>query len=141
MCVQHLLIAGPELGPELGPSAAFLAAILRGERMAERVPDGSMSIIDVRDLAAMHVAAFEQDDARGRYLGLVQSWHWRDILAALGRLHDGYVPPVWPEGQEPSRPTQYDLSKQATLGVELRGLDAILGGVVEDLRRRGALGS
>jgi nucleoside-diphosphate-sugar epimerase len=133
------LIAGPGLAPTAGPSARFLAAILRGERMAERVPDGSMSIVDVRDLAALHRAAFEDDAAQGRYLGLVQSWHWRDILASLHRAHPAYTPPAWPKDAVPTAPTAYDLSRMRTLGVALRGLDAILADVVDDLRTRDLL--
>ncbi len=135
------LIAGPDLGPTPGPSARFLASILNGERMADTVPDGSMSIIDVRDLAALHLAAYADDDASGRYLGLKQSWHWKDILAALGRAHAPYAPPAWPQDQHPSTPTQYDSTRRDSLGVPLRGLDAILGDVVADLAGRGLLGA
>ena len=131
------MITGPALSPEPPGGHRFLAALLRGERMADRVPNGSMSMIDVRDLAALQVAAFEDEGASGRYFTVRRSWHWKDILAALQRLHPAYTAPTLPEDVEPARPTGYDLSRMESLGVDVRGLDAILGGVVEDLVARG----
>jgi nucleoside-diphosphate-sugar epimerase len=133
------LILGPALSPEPSGGLRFLRRILVGERMAEGAPDGSMSIIDARDLAALHVAALEQPEARGRYFALAKSWHWQDILEALGRVHPAYEPPAWPADQARSSPTQFDFTRRDQLGVTLRGLDEILGGAVEDLRRRGML--
>lgn len=133
------LIIGPAIQPELPSSLSFIAKILNGERMSDRAPDGSMSIIDVRDLAALHAAALESPDASGRYFGVKRSWHWQEILEAFGRVHSGYEAPEWPAGEERSEPTGYDLTRQAQLGVTLRGLDAIVSGAVEELQRRNAL--
>ncbi len=134
------LILGPARQPETPSSLAFLAKILRGERMSDRAPNGSMSIIDVRDLAALHVAALKSSDASGRYFGVKNSWHWQDILDALERAVETYDAPVWPESEQRNEPTGYDLSRQSTLGVEPRGLDDILEGAVSELERRGEIG-
>jgi len=40
-----------------------------------------MSYIDVRDCAAIHVAGYEK--GKGRYMCLVESWHWNNILIEL----------------------------------------------------------
>lgn len=133
------LILGPAYQPDPPSSLRFLASILAGERMADHVPDGSMSIIDVRDLARLHVAALEDPNASGRYFGVRQSWHWADILTALGRVRPTYTAPTWPDAQERSEPTGYDLTRQKQLGVTPRDLDAILTGAVEELERRGLL--
>lgn len=130
------MILGPAFSPEPPGGLQFLQAILAGERMADGAPDGSMSLIDVRDLAALHVAALEQDGARGRYFGLVQSWHWQDILGALGRIHPDYEAPDWPRDRPRSPPTQFDFSRRDQLGASLRGLDAILTGAIDELKRR-----
>lgn len=129
------LILGPAFQPELPSSLRFLNSIVSGDKMSDRAPDGSMSMIDVRDLAALHVAALTNDDARGRYFGVKKSWHWQDILEALERIHPDYTAPEWPD-EERSEPSGYDLTRQNTLGVSVRGLDEILQGAVEELRLR-----
>lgn len=139
VCIMNpSLILGPAFQPETPSSLAFLDKILRGERMSERAPDGSMSIIHVDDLAALHASALEHEDASGRYFGVKQSWHWQDILEALERVHPDYEAPAWPDAEPRSEPTGYDLSRQNTLDVNVRGLDAILQAAVDArLARRG----
>ena len=51
--------------------------------MKEQVPNDSMSIIHVDDLALLHVACMERESASGRYFGVNRSWAWEDILKAL----------------------------------------------------------
>lgn len=129
------LILGPAFQPEMPSSLNFIRAILAGERMTERAPNGSMSIIDVRDLAKLHVAALTSSDAAGRYFAVKNSWHWQDLLESFERAADDYVAPKWP-GEERQTPTGYDLTRQSQLGVEVRELDAIIDGVVAELKRR-----
>lgn len=135
--INPSLIAGPCFQPGPVNSLKMFAAILNGKRFEGGAPNSSMSIIDARDLAKLHVAALTQADAHGRYFGVKESWHWQDILAALERVVQEYTkPPVDPD-VERVRPTQFDLSRQNSLGVAVRGLDEILEGVVEELKRRG----
>ena len=47
-------------------SLPFLVKILRKE-MLSKIPNGSMSLIDVRDLASLEIAAIENKDAKGRH--------------------------------------------------------------------------
>lgn len=138
--INPSLIAGPCKKPEPVNSMKMIAAILSGQRMGDAVPNGSMSMIDVRDLAALHIAALENEDAHGRYFGVKESWHWRDILAALERVVPGYEMPAVNLDEAPVRPTTFDLSRRDSLGVEVRGLEAILQGVVGELRRRDMVG-
>jgi dihydroflavonol-4-reductase len=134
--VNPSMIVGPAYQPDPVVSLIRFAGIIRGERIADKVPNGSMSLIDVRDLAALHVAALETEHASGRYFGVKRSWHWRDILRALKRLWPAYrMPPIDPD-EVPGRPTRFDLTRQASLGVTLRGLDAMMESLVEELRRR-----
>lgn len=130
------LIAGPAFQKDPVASLRSFQAIIEKRRHAERVPNGSMSMIDVRDLAKLHVNALESDTAQGRYFGVKQSWHWRDILAAVKRAHPEYVVPPFPDDESPARATQFDLTRQNSLGVKLRGLDEIVEGVVVELKRR-----
>lgn len=130
------MIAGPAFQPELVPSLRWLLAIIKGERMADSIPNGSMSAIDVRDLAALQIAAFEQPEAKGRYFAVKRSYAWREILSTLQDVCEPYSMPDVPEPEHPVTPTQFDLSRQQSLGVVPRNLDAILAGVVEELRAR-----
>ncbi len=130
------LILGPAFQPDLPSSLDFLRRILAGESMSEEIPQGSMSIIDARDLATLHVKAFEHSDAHGRYFAVKRSWSWRQILGALEQLHPPYTKPDTPEPDEAVIPTQFDLSRQESLGHTPRGLHDILRGALEDLRAR-----
>lgn len=134
--INPTMIVGPSYKPEPEGSFVRFAAIVRGERFADKIPNSSLSYIDVRDLAALHVNALENEEASGRFFGVKQSWHWREILGALERVYPGYKMPPLDADEVPVRPTQFDLSRQNSLGVNLRGLDEIIGGLVEELKRR-----
>lgn len=64
-------ISGPMFQPELPEkgSLKMLLAILKRERL-EKIPNGSMSVIDVRDLAALELAAVENPEAKGEQTSL-----------------------------------------------------------------------
>lgn len=128
-------VTGPCMSPEPATSLRSYAAIIRGERMTA-VPNSSMSLIDVRDLADLHVAALEQESASGRYFGVRQSWHWQEILDELGRQVPEYEPPRLEAGVVPVRATGFDLTRQASLGVTVRDLPEILAAAVAELRAR-----
>ena len=134
--INPTMIVGPSYKPEPEGSFVRFATIVRGERFADKIPNSSLSYIDVRDLAALHVNALENDQASGRYFGVKQSWHWREILGALERVHPDYKMPEPDPDEVPVRATQFDLRRQDSLGVNLRGLDDIIGGLVEELKRR-----
>lgn len=137
VCVMNpSMITGPAFQTRAVASLNAFQRIIRGDRMRERIPNGSMSMIDVRDLAKLHVNALELESASGRYFGVKRSWHWREILDALHRAYPAYSPPAFPEDEVPVTPTQFDLSRQDSLGVELRDLDEMLTSVVSELQRR-----
>jgi len=133
------LIVGCGIGDAPSPAEQWFARILRGERMADQAPNGSMSMIHVQDLARLHVAALHVEDAHGRYFGVVQSWHWQDILEALARAAPDYTAPDWPQDQERARPTQFDTTRRDSLGVSLRGIDDMLADLIDGMRERGTL--
>ena len=133
------MIAGPVLQDEPASVLHFVSAILKKERMADAIPNGSMSMIDVNDLAKLHIAALEQETASGRYFALKKSWHWKEILGMLNQLYPEYVPPAWPAETELAKVTQFDFTRRDSLGVGLKDLDEILGGVIEEVKRRGMI--
>ena len=107
-----------------------------GERMGDTIPNGSMSMIHVQDLARLHIAAMENPTASGRYFGVKKSWHWRAILKALEKAWPAYTRPDIDPDEQAARATEFDLSRQDTLGVELRDIDDIVQSVVDELQRR-----
>jgi len=131
------MIVGDTFGDEPSQVVQFLAQILAGARFADGAPDGSMSMIHVDDLAALHLAALAHPEARGRHFAVVRSWHWQDILEALQRAAPHYTAPPWPSDRPRARVTTFDTTKRDALGVELRGLDEMLADAVEALQRRG----
>merc|ERR1711957_201005 len=77
------LILGPQLDPSLqitGNSLPWMIQILKKETMSNYIPNDSMSIIDIRDLAKLHIAAAFNEKASGRYFGVQQSYTWKEIL-------------------------------------------------------------
>ncbi|MEM9777408.1 MAG: NAD-dependent epimerase/dehydratase family protein [Chloroflexota bacterium] len=130
------MIAGPGFQDEPPSVLHFVRAILNGERMADAIPNGSMSIIDVNDLAKLHIAALKNESASGRYFALKQSWHWKDILSQLSQLYPAYTPPEWSPEVEPITPTGFDFTRRNSLKVELKDLEAILKGLIDELNRR-----
>lgn len=93
----------------------------------------SMSFIGVRDCAAMHVAAMENANAKGRYFSLVESLHWNDLLVTLKELYPGIVldENFKYEGEDIIAPTQFNLEKMNSLGVKVMGIKEILMDSVE----------
>jgi len=134
------LILGPQLQPGAvsGNSLPWVAKILKGEAMAERIPNDSMSIIDVRDLAALHVAAAEIPSASGRYFGVDQSHPWENIFAALKKAHPAFrVPPRF-EGPG-ATPTQFNHSRKESLGVAMRPLEETMADLIAFMKERDVL--
>ena len=134
--INPSMIVGACFQDEPVASLKSFKAILDGDRMADAAPNWSMSMIHVQDLARLHIAALENPQASGRYFGVKQSWHWRDILAALADIVPTYeAPPVDP-AETPAKVTTFDLGRQASLGVEIRDLHPMLQSVVDELQRR-----
>lgn len=60
------LVAGPALDDDIGASVELIRLMIKGEYPA--VPPVSYPMVDVRDVAALHVKAFENPDTGGRRL-------------------------------------------------------------------------
>ena len=134
------LILGPPLDPGVikGNSLPWIVKILKKERMNEFVPNDSMSIIDVRDLAALHVAAATNEGASGRYFGVNKSFPWTEILGVFEEALPGYKAPPRKEGENYDKiATQFDHTRKEGLGVSLRPLKETLSDLVAFLQQRG----
>eukprot|EP01082_Thalassiosira_pseudonana_P006587 g5881.t1 g5881 contig20:363058-363672(-) len=127
------MIIGPPVGAEeegysytpSGTMGSFYRWITEGK---DQAPNDSMSFIHVSDCAAMHIAAME--NGSGRYFSLVESWHWNDILTTLKELHPGLPPFKLYEGGDIITPTQFNLDRMYSLGVEVKSVKEILSDTV-----------
>lgn len=137
--INPSMICGPCWQAEPVRGLKRYAQIIKGEVLNEKVPNGSMSMIDARDLAELHMAALLNPQAEGRYFGVKQSWHWRDILAAIAAHAPDYKMPPLDDTETPVRPTAFDTTRRDSLGVELRDLDAIIKAHIEAIRAHGLI--
>ena len=147
-------VFGPMLGPTVNATMGWVANMTKGPKDGKANND-SMSFVDVRDCAAMHIAGFEKPEAAGRYMcisgtaterktegGAVvyASTHWNDIYAIIKELHPA-MPAFEPCAGPLLTPTSFDLTKSNTLlHVDaMRDVKTILKEAVADLKLKGAL--
>ena len=89
------LVLGPLLGPAASTSNEAVAKLLNREFPA--CPDFTYSMVDVRDVAAAHIAAMTADSAAGRrHLCGTDSCSLRDVAAILAKEYrpKGYKVPT-----------------------------------------------
>ena len=120
------------LGPAIIPAHAetgFLAMLKNlvngGAPRHKKVPNDSTSMIHVQDVAALFLAAYENENASGRYFGVFDSWPWQKIYDELAwLLPRAKMPEPLDEPMLP--PTGFDFARRDNLGVELRDIPSIL---------------
>jgi nucleoside-diphosphate-sugar epimerase len=142
------------LGPTVNATMNWVVRMTQGPKDG-KAPNDSMSFVDVRDCAAMHVAGLEVAGAAGRYMcvagtatnrvtdgGAVvyASTHWNDIYALVKELYPA-MPDFAPCDSEPVVPTSFDLSKSNTLlHVDaMRSVKTILKESISELKVKGAV--
>jgi nucleoside-diphosphate-sugar epimerase len=77
-------VLGPVLGPTMSTSAELVKKLMLREFPA--VPDLHFAMVDVRDVAAAHLAALTYPEARGqRYLCAVRDYSLREVAQILDR--------------------------------------------------------
>ena len=129
MCVFcPTMMLGPVVMPEQVPGG--LRQLVLGETWHKKIPNDSVSMIDLRDLSAMFLAAYENSDACGRYFGVYDSWHWADIYTALKEILPDMEMPA-PHDGERVMATGFDHARKQSLGVPLRDIPTILHDTIE----------
>ena len=127
---------GPVILPghlEHNPHKWLRVLIAGGPPRHERIPNDSTSMIHLHDLAALFLAACENEAASGRYYGVYDSWHWRDIYAELKKLLPDMAMPA-PLTDPPVAPTGFDFTRRDSLNVPLRDIPTFLRETVEWLK-------
>ncbi|HAP77568.1 MAG TPA: aldehyde reductase [Acidimicrobiaceae bacterium] len=137
------LVIGPMIGDAMSTSNEAVKKLMRREFPA--CPDLTYAIVDVRDVAAAHVAAMNAPDAAGqRYLCALDSHSLRDMAAIL---HEEYGPRGYriPTGKLPGVALRlvalWDKTAALALGdlsnpqrVDNAKVTALLGRPLRDLR-------
>lgn len=129
---------GPVILPDQlnGNPHAWLGALIAGKPgRHDKVPNNSTSMIHLHDLAALFLAAYENPNASGRYYGVYDSWHWRNIYAALQELLPDMVMPA-PLDEDPVPPTGFDFTRRDGLGVSIRDIPTMLRETVDWLKTK-----
>ena len=105
---------------------AMLRSLLNGGAPRhDKVPNDSSSMIHTEDIAALFLAAYENESASGRYFGVYESWPWQKIYEELKTLiPDMQMPEPLREPMAP--PTGFDFTRRDSLGVPLRDVPTIL---------------
>jgi len=122
---------GPMLQPTVNSSMYRFAAICDGIHH-KQVPNGSRSLIDVRDTAAHHVAAYEKG-LEGRIFSTTEAWPWTLIYQALKFYRPAMHCPVpLPFGIDHRPVREYSKTRMNALGVNTRSMMQILGDAVTE---------
>ena len=94
------------------------------------IPNDSISMIHVRDLANLFLAAYENSEASGRYYGVYDSIHWQDIYKECKNLIVKMKMPE-PLDVEPIEPTGFDFTRRDSLKVNIRNFKTMLKETIE----------
>ncbi len=114
----------PEHGKRGMP--VLIDRLLQGEPgRHQKIPNDSTSMIHLEDLASMFLTAIESSEAKGRYFGVYDSWHWEDIYACLAELIPEAPMPA-PLDEPKAEATSFDFTRRDSLGVEIRDIPTIL---------------
>jgi len=126
---------GPMLQPTVNSSMYRFAAICDGFHH-KQIPNGSRSLIDVRDTAAHHVAAYEKG-LEGRFFSTSEAWPWTLIYQALKFYRPLMNCPVpLPLGVNPQPVREYNKTRMNVLGVKERSLMQTLGDAVKECEQK-----
>jgi nucleoside-diphosphate-sugar epimerase len=130
------LMLGPAILPDharQGFQGMLKKMIEGGGPRHQQIPNDSTSMIDVQDLASLFFAAYENEDAHGRYFAMFESWHYQDIYAELEKLiPEAEMPEPLMETALPA--TGFDFTRRDSLGVSLSSIPTILRQTVASLR-------
>ena len=112
------------------PFAWLARAIDGGNPHHEKMPNSSVSMIHLRDLANLFLAAYENHNASGRYFGVWGSLHWKDIYAECHKILPNMRMPD-PIAEPAVVPTGFDFSRRDSLGVNIRDFPTFLRQTIE----------
>ncbi|TKW10507.1 hypothetical protein SEVIR_6G169100v4 [Setaria viridis] len=137
--VNPVLVVGPLLQPTVNASIAHILKYLDGS--ARTFANAVQAYVDVRDVAAAHLAVFESPAASGRHLCAERVLHREDVVRILAKLFPEYPVPTRCSDETNPRKQPYKFSNQKLrdLGLEFRPVSQSLYDTVKSLQEKGHL--
>ncbi|CAO2188370.1 unnamed protein product [Urochloa humidicola] len=137
--VNPVLVVGPLLQPTVNASIGHILKYLDGS--ARTFANAVQAYVDVRDVAAAHLAVFESAAAAGRHLCAERVLHREDVVRILAKLFPEYPLPTRCSDEKNPRKQPYKFSNQKLrdLGVEFRPVSQSLYDTVKSLQEKGHL--
>ncbi|KAL6129730.1 hypothetical protein ACLB2K_073079 [Fragaria x ananassa] len=128
------LVIGPLLQPTLNTSVEKILNLVDG---TEKFPNTTYVFVDVRDVATVHILAFENPSANGRYCLAESIKHCSEAVKKLSDISPALNLPEKCADDKPFAPT-YQVSKERaqTLGVKLTPLEVSLKDTLESLKSK-----
>lgn len=145
------MVIGPLLRPpdnpnvDVGGTMGSLQKWLGGSK--SNVPNDSMSFIHVEDCAKMHTRIVElaasDINPHQRYMALIESLHWNDIIKLMKELHPNLPSYTEYDGRDGPlvKPTKFNLDNMKSLGVPYKTTQEAMADSVKYLKEIGALES
>ena len=96
-----------------------------GQPRHDKTPNSSISMIHLRDLANLFLAAYETSTASGRYFGVYKSLHWQDIYTECQKYIPNMIMPD-PIVGKLVNPTQFNFERRDSLNVKIRDFTSTL---------------
>jgi len=120
----------------LNSSMERFARICAGEHHTTGIPNRSISFVDVRDVAAHHIAAYEKGYP-GRFFSLTEGWPWTLVYDALKILNpEMKCPKPLPRGTKYLPVRTYNTSRMKKLGVNERSTLTVLTEAYKEIKRK-----
>lgn len=99
-----------------------------------QIPNRSISLVDVRDTAAHHIAAYEKG-FEGRFFSLTEGWNWTLVYDALKiMIPDMKCPKPLPNGTKHRPARKYSTSRMEALGGNMKSFMNVLSDAVEAIK-------
>mmetsp|Transcript_6317 Transcript_6317/g.9984 ORF Transcript_6317/g.9984 Transcript_6317/m.9984 type:complete len:118 (+) Transcript_6317:2-355(+) len=111
---------------------------LKGSR--EKIPNDSMSFVDVRDTAAAHILLYEK--GQGRHLCIAESQHYKTTYELLKKLEPTSKVPTemdMKEGDEMAKPTPFTCKSLEDLGLKFRSVEETFKDTIASLKEKGLM--
>ena len=135
--VNPCLVGGVMLQKTLNTSSEMVLRLADGSM--DKVPNRSVSWVDVLDVAEAHVLVYETPAATGRYVCEAYNSTWAETATVLSKLAPDALLPVEVEEGEPVRPQLSSSARLRELGLEFRPLEDTLRDTLDSLRKHGYL--
>eukprot|EP00294_Goniomonas_avonlea_P016665 CAMPEP_0114559732 /NCGR_PEP_ID=MMETSP0114-20121206/11077_1 /TAXON_ID=31324 /ORGANISM="Goniomonas sp, Strain m" /LENGTH=324 /DNA_ID=CAMNT_0001745219 /DNA_START=26 /DNA_END=1000 /DNA_ORIENTATION=- len=106
--INPTMVFGPLLQPTLNASSEHLLNFCNGSK--KLIPKGSLGWVDVRDVAELHVAAFEKKELSvgKRFIAMAASLLWKDVCPEILKLRPSLPVPTEVEEGELATPMLFD---------------------------------